>query len=673
MQVLTNHIGYSLHGDKYAVIVSDSDRLTGTPVALISLPPLKGTGTFNTADKTASSSGDRHFSSGDRHFNEAAESANNFTGTGTLKFTGTDTFVRGTDTVSLDNVVAQFELHQGTQLNNWQIGTAYTLDFSAFAHRGRYQLVLLTDTPVYSHPFEIRDNCLFHTTFSDLLHYFKSQRCSGIYEHADQRAKVFGSDERVDVSGGWYDASGDVSKYLSHLSYANYFNPQQIPLLAWGLADLTSQFSSDTLPAFMRTRLADEAKHGADFLLRMQHPSGFFYMTVFDQWSKDPERRTLCAYATQDGVMSEAYQAGFRQGGGIAIAALAAASRAPLYAEPDQQTRYLDAAIRGYWHLVEHNHHYLDDGEPNIIDETCALLAACELHHATRQSTEEQPTGDNHAYLTGQAPLGSGDRHISANGDCPFLSEARGWMTKLVARQRSDDTCQYYWSANADGDRPFYHAADAGLPGLALVRYLDIETEPHHQAIAQTALERACQFELNLTQTADNPFAYPRQYVKPVDGVKQVRHFIPHHNETGYWWQGENARLGSLATFACHATRHIHDDALNTALHTFSQRALNWILGLNPFDICMLDGHGHNNPDYLPHLGFFNAKGGICNGITAGMEDETQIAFNPAPYCDDMAQNWRWGEQWLPHASWFMLAISAQTLIGNGHSNKENA
>lgn len=658
MQVLTNHIGYSLRGDKYAVIVSDSDRLTGTPVALISLPPLKGTGTFSTADKTASPSGDRHF-------NDAAKNAK--------KTTGTDTFVRGTDTAPLDNVVAQFELHQGTQLSNWQIGTAYALDFSAFAHRGRYQLVLLTDTPVYSHPFEILDDCLFHTTFSDLLHYFKSQRCSGIYEHADQHAKVFGSDERVDVSGGWYDASGDVSKYLSHLSYANYFNPQQIPLLAWGLADLTSQFSSETLPTFMRTRLADEAKHGADFLLRMQHPSGFFYMTVFDQWSKDPERRTLCAYATQDGVMSEAYQAGFRQGGGMAIAALAAASRAPLYAEPDHQTRYLDAAIRGYWYLVEHNHHYLDDGEPNIIDETCALLAACELHHAIRQSTEEQSTGDSHAYLAGQAPLGSGDRHISANSDCPFLNEARGWMKKLVARQCSDETCQYYWSANTDGGRPFYHAADAGLPGLALVRYLDVETDPSHQAIAQTALERACQFELSLTQTTDNPFAYPRQYVKPVEGVKQVRHFIPHHNETGYWWQGENARLGSLATFACHATRHIQDNALNAALHTFSQRALNWILGLNPFDICMLDGHGHNNPDYLPHLGFFNAKGGICNGITAGMEDETQIAFNPAPYCDDMAQNWRWGEQWLPHASWFMLAISAQTLVGTGHSNKENA
>uniref|UniRef100_UPI000470A481 glycoside hydrolase family 9 protein n=1 Tax=Salinivibrio socompensis TaxID=1510206 RepID=UPI000470A481 len=613
MQVLTNHIGYSLHGDKHAVIVSDSEPLTGTPVALISLPPCKGTGTFSTADQAASSSGDRHF-------NDATEGAQNFTGTGTLTH-GTDALVHRvhrTDTVTTHNVVAQFVLRQGTPLTHWQMGTAYTLDLSDFAHQGRYQLALLTDTPVYSHPFEISDNCLFHTTFSDLLHYFKSQRCSGIYEHADQHAKEFDSNERVDVSGGWYDASGDVSKYLSHLSYANYFNPQQIPLLAWGLADLSSQFSSDTLPAFMRTRLADEAKHGADFLLRMQHPSGFFYMTVFDQWSKDPERRTLCAYATQDGVMSDAYQAGFRQGGGMAIAALAAASRAPLCSDLDQKSTYLNAAIRGYWHLVEHNHDYLDDSEPNIIDETCALLAACELHQATRQFTEDQFTEDSHAYLTGQAPLTSkdrhsntsGDRHSSLNEDSPFLTEARAWIKKLVARQHSDEICQYYWSANADGSRPFYHAADAGLPGLALVQYLDIETDPRHYAIAQTALERACQFELDLTQTADNPFAYPRQYVKPLDGAKQVRHFIPHHNETGYWWQGENARLGSLATFACHATRHIQDDTLNAALHTFSQRALNWLLGLNPFDICMLDGHGHNNPDYLPHLGFFNAKGG---------------------------------------------------------------
>ena len=74
----------------------------------------------------------------------------------------------------------------------------------------------------------------------------------------------------------------------------------------------------------------------------------------------------------------------------------------------------------------------------------------------------------------------------------------------------------------------------------------------------------------------------------------------------------------------------------------------------------MLDGHGVNNCDYLPQQGFHNAKGGICNGITAGITDDNAIAFNPTEYQNDMTQNWRWSEQWLPHAAWYLLAISAQ-------------
>ena len=45
--------------------------------------------------------------------------------------------------------------------------------------------------------------------------------------------------------------------------------------------------------------------------------------------------------------------------------------------------------------------------------------------------------------------------------------------------------------------------------------------------------------------------------------------------------------------------------------------------------MCMFDGAGYNNPDYLPELGFFNAKGGVCNGITGGFDNELDIAFKP--------------------------------------------
>ena len=82
-----------------------------------------------------------------------------------------------------------------------------------------------------------------------------------------------GGGARRDVSGGWFDASGDCSKYLSHLSYANFMNPQQTPLLAWAL--MAGRAALPAQPRWFDERMVDEALHGADFLLRMQHSSGF--------------------------------------------------------------------------------------------------------------------------------------------------------------------------------------------------------------------------------------------------------------------------------------------------------------------------------------------------------------------------------------------------------------
>ena len=55
---------------------------------------------------------------------------------------------------------------------------------------------------------------------------------------------------------------------------------------------------------------------------------------------------------------------------------------------------------------------------------------------------------------------------------------------------------------------------------------------------------------------------------------------------------------------------------------------------------------------------FTNCPGGICNGITAGLEDENDIAFHTSDNTPGLDDNWRWGEQWLPHAAWFLLAVA---------------
>ncbi|HHX8282200.1 glycoside hydrolase family 9 protein [Vibrio diabolicus] len=524
-----------------------------------------------------------------------------------------------------EQTVATFAVEEQGKVANWHQGYFYLIDFSSFTDSGDYFLQV-EDTR--SSSFTIGEHILLDQTLSDVIHYFKSQRCGGIFDQQDRQVPVLNANQIVDVHGGWYDASGDVSKYLSHLSYANYLNPQQTPMVVWNiLKGLSLLEGSEDIAAFTRTRLIEEALFGADFLVRMQNEKGFFYMTVFDKWSKDTAQREICAYETQLGHKFDDYQAGFRQGGGVAIAALAAASRLGVHGEYDQQ-KYRNAAENGYWHLKEHNTQYLNDGEENIIDEYCALLASVELFTATKETR--------------------------------YLEESRLWAQRLVARQMSDEQIQHFWSANEDGSRPYFHAAEAGLPVIALCEYLSIEDDSVQTESVKRIVNRACEFEIKISNKVTNPFGYPRQYVKGVNESKRDAFFVAHNNESGYWWQGENARLGSLATMAYLAQPHIASQEIQQQLSVFAQDALNWIVGLNPYDMCMLDGHGRNNPDYLPQYGFFNAKGGVCNGITGGFEDEEDIAFNPPAQKDDMLQNWRWGEQWIPHGAWYLLAIMSQ-------------
>lgn len=536
--------------------------------------------------------------------------------------------------------VATLTVEKQGKVANWHQGHFYLIDFSSFNTPGNYYLRF--DHLRSSH-FEIGEHILFDRTLSDVIHYFKSQRCGGIFDQQDRQTPLLNSDETADVHGGWYDASGDVSKYLSHLSYANYLNPQQTPMVVWNmLKGLSLLGGNNKLAKFTATRLIEEALFGADFLVRMQNEKGFFYMTVFDKWSKDTAQREICAYETQLGHKFDDYQAGYRQGAGVSIAALASAARLEFHGEFDQQ-KYRNAAENGYWHLKEHNTQYLNDGEENIIDEYCALLAAVELFKTTKETR--------------------------------YLEESRVWANRLSARQMNDEHIQHFWAANQDGSRPYFHAAEAGLPVIALCEYLAIEDDSELASVAKQIITQACEFEVSITNRVKNPFGYPRQYVKGVDEAKRDAFFVAHNNESGYWWQGENARLGSLATMAYLAQPFIESETLKQQLSKLAQDSINWIVGLNPYDMCMLDGHGRNNPDYLPQYGFFNAKGGVCNGITGGFEDEEDIAFNPPAQKDDMLQNWRWGEQWIPHGAWYLLAVMSQaqhiSTLANSQAFKE--
>jgi hypothetical protein len=504
----------------------------------------------------------------------------------------------------------------------WRDWRYWEADFSGAQEPGHYFLSLDDVVPsLVSATFTITANILDGQVVSDLVHYLKSVRCTGIFDIADSDCPVIDSTDRVDVRGGWYDASGDTSKYLSHLSYANFLNPQQIPQVAWNLIEARARLNETDL--WMDDRLVDEALHGADFLVRMQNPAGYFYMTVFDRWSKDVDERMICSYATQDGHRFNTYQAGYRQGGGSTIAALARASTLPRDGE-FVRAQYLAAAELGFAHLEEHNTEYLDDGTENMIDDYCALLAAVELFAVTGNSTY---------------------------GDAAHLRAAR-----IVDRQHGDG---WFWADDAK-TRSYVHAAEAGMPYAVLLRYVEVFAASGLAAqldAARLAVRRGLTHELAVSAIGDgNPFGYPRQYVLVPQVADRVQFFMVHKNESGYWWQGENARLGSLACAARWGS-HVFagDPQFSAALSRYAQASLDWIFGLNPFDACMMQGHGHNNPRY--DLDKWNAPGGVCNGITAGEFDEDDLDFKQAEETDPM-QSWRWTEQWIPHGAWLLAALA---------------
>ncbi|UZR96123.1 glycoside hydrolase family 9 protein [Chondrinema litorale] len=526
---------------------------------------------------------------------------------------------------------------------NWQF---WEMDFSDFKNAGKYRIqISFNQQVVNSFPFDIEANLIEKLTLSDVVYYFKGQRSSGLFDKADKHLVIPETGDTVDVHGGWYDATGDYGKHLSHLSFSTYFNPQQITISAWSMFKAYEYLKKADGKDFRQSsrRLIDEAMYGADFLVRMHVADGSFYRSVGapgpGKLAKDrvvrPESEGYSIKKSKDQSFHEekkeankllSYQVSYRSGGGIAIAALAMASTYDISGDFTNK-EYLVAAEEAFIYLEKENLVMTNNGVENILDDYCALNAATELYKATKKEKYKQ----------------AADKRANS----------------LMSRLSSWKTYKDFWRAD-EKDRPFFHPSDAGLPVMSLMYYTEI-ADNATQNIIKEVVKKSLEFELAVTLEVNNPFGYSRQLVQDTLGNRRTSFFFPHGSDAAPWWQGENARLSSMAAAARMAANYFSEDKpFAQKLNAFAQNQLNWVLGLNPYDACMLHGKGHNNPEY----GFFGtyeyktAPGGIVNGITAGFNDEHDIDFNLSYAKTGMDNDWRWAEQWLPHAAWYLLAVA---------------
>lgn len=529
------------------------------------------------------------------------------------------------------------------KVDNWKNWLFWNVDFSSFNKEGEYYLECETNKGIVkSFVFRIQNDIYERHTIADLISYFRGQRSIGQFEKADKKIPLpLGQTGTVDLHGGWQDASGDYGKHFTQLSFSTYFNTQQIPLVAYTLAKSYDALNKRNNENFnqLKRRLIDELLYGADYLTRMKVKDGSFYLSVSAPGPlKKPEDRKLsmsmrgsdpAKSMNNDKTKTETilnYTAGYREGAGLAIASLAMASQLNVSGD-FESADYLKAAEDAFNYLEKNNLLFTNDGKENIVDDYCALPAATELYKATKKEI--------------------------------YKIAADKRAASLIARLASWGKYSNFFRAD-DHDRPFFNPSDAGLPVTSLIYYLDICDNTTKERILE-AVKKSLQFEIQITNEVPNPFGLARQLVQHIDGKRNSAFFFPHDTETGWWWQGENSRLGSLACAARLAMPYFKNDVqFYNNLERYSNNQINWILGLNPYNSSMMTGVGYNNIEYM-YLGSYQYKsipGGIINGITAGLTDENDIDYNIPYSVTGKDDDWRWEEQWIPHSSWFLIAVS---------------
>ena len=151
--------------------------------------------------------------------------------------------------------------------------TVYQADFSDFSEQGTYSISISDSV---SYPFVIGDK-VYDSLLKDLLRMLTKQRCgveltekyAGKAAHPachNTPARIYGTEEFLDVNGGWHDA-GDYGRYIVAAATAvedlllTYEDFKDL----WSNDDLNIPESGNGIPDIL-----DEAKFELDWMLKMQ-------------------------------------------------------------------------------------------------------------------------------------------------------------------------------------------------------------------------------------------------------------------------------------------------------------------------------------------------------------------------------------------------------------------
>ncbi len=222
------------------------------------------------------------------------------------------------------------------------------------------------------------------------------------------------------------------------------------------------------------------------------------------------------------------------------------------------------------------------------------------------------------------------------------------------------------------------HSSIPSTPGCPSSAWSSTPRSPTRRAGPRRSRpsSRSLGFELAVTGEVANPFGYSRQLVQSKGGASTRRSafFFPHDTETAPWWQGENARLGSMAAAARLAARRSCGMAAVRAILTASGRSELAGPAFATSGAISSTGSSGSTPT-TPACSTATAattsptcssiptstrtrREASATGSRAATTEDTDIDFGLRYAETGKDDDWRWAEQWLPHAAWYLVAIS---------------
>jgi hypothetical protein len=362
-----------------------------------------------------------------------------------------------------------------------------------------------------------------------------------------------------------------------------------------------------------RKEILDEGLWGAEWLYKMWQPGkGIIFQEVwnsYDYWGI-PDKET-------DNQVGTADDRPFRGEGPSAMTAAALAAAAHATGRPE----YREAAEDLWEGAVKSASSYPED----VWVKTSGGVAD---HGEDIEGRLVRRTAD----------LLLADLELEAlTGEDKYFDNAQTCVELLVREQKADGL----WPSDI-----YSRTVLQGVPPASLALYVRAHPGTKTSENAKNALRL---WMKRIIQLTNNPF----NIIPWAEGV----FFNPDIKD--YWYVGQNSQYLSNA-WALYLAAPLLREAKATLL---ADRQVDWILGVNPYGLCMMEGKGKfNSPFYLHRWGANEIRGSVPGAIPNGFCRKN--SEKDQPYYDlynpPRTVSYHTSEPWEPHNAFYILAVLAR-------------